>query len=69
MTNNCKTVRKFLSIDDVQKEYLPMSKKKLRVFARKYLDVKVIGNRMFVEREQLESLLNSEYIKEMTLRD
>jgi len=69
MTNNCKTVRKFLSIDDVQKEYLPMSKKKLRVFAKKYLDVKVIGNRMFVEREQLESLLNSEYIKEMTLRD
>ena len=69
MTNNCKTVRKFLSIDDVQKEYLPMSKKKLRVFAKKYLDVKVIGNRIFVEREQLESLLNSEYIKEMTLRD
>ena len=67
--NNQVMVRKYLSIDDIQKEYLPISKKRLRAFAKKYLDVKIIGNRMFVEREQLESLLNSEYIKEMTLRD
>ena len=69
MTTTQKTVRKYLNIDDIQKEYLPMSKKKLRIFAKKYLDVKIIGNRMFVEREQLESILNSDYIKEMTLRD
>lgn len=67
--NNQVMVRKYLSIDDIQKEYLPISKKKLRAFSKKYLDVKIIGNRMFVEREQLESLLNSEYIKELTLRD
>ena len=67
--NNQVMVRKYLSIDDIQKEYLPISKKRLRAFAKKYLDVKIIGNRMFVERDQLESLLNSEYIKEMTLRD
>ena len=67
--NNQVMVRKYLSIDDIQKEYLPISKKRLRAFAKKYLDVKIIGNRMFVEREQLESVLNSEYIKEMTLRD
>ena len=62
MTTTQKTVRKYLNIDDIQKEYLPMSKKKLRIFAKKYLDVKIIGNRMFVECEQLESILNSDYI-------
>ena len=51
----------------MQKEYLPMSKKKLRVFVKKYLDVKIIGKRMFVEREQLEKLLSSNAVKEMTL--
>jgi len=50
-------VRKYLSIDDLQKEYLPMSKKKLRVFAKKYLSVKVIGGRMYVSRELLEKVL------------
>ena len=46
-----------------------MSKKKLRVLAKKYLDVKVIGKRMYVDREQLESLLSSDDIKEMTLNE
>ena len=46
-----------------------MSKKKLRVFVKKYLDVKIIGKRMYVDREQLESLLSSDDIKEMTLND
>ena len=39
-----------------------MSKKKLRAFAKKYLNVKIIGNRMFVEREQLEKVLSSDGI-------
>lgn len=46
-----------------------MSKKKLRVFVKKYLDVKIIGKRMYVDREQLESLLSSDDIKEMTLNE
>ena len=46
-----------------------MSKKKLRVFVKKYLDVKVIGKRMYVDREQLESLLSSDDIKEMSLNE
>lgn len=46
-----------------------MSKKKLRVFVKKYLDVKIIGKRMYIEREQLENLLSSDNIKEMTLND
>ena len=44
-----------------------MSKKKLRVFVKKYLDVKIIGKRMFVEREQLETVLSCDNIKELTL--
>ena len=56
------TVRKYLNIEDIQKEYLPLSRKKLRAFAKKYLNVKIIGNRMFVEREQLEKVLSSDGI-------
>lgn len=56
------TVRKYLNIEDIQKEYLPLSKKKLRAFAKNYLNVKIIGNRMFVEREQLEKVLSSDGI-------
>ena len=57
--NNQPTVRKYLSIDDIQKEYLPISKKRLRMLVKKPLDTKTIGNRLFVEREQLETLLKS----------
>lgn len=57
--NNQSTIRKYLSIDDIQKEYLPISKKRLRIMVKKHLDTKTIGNRLFVEREQLEALLNS----------
>lgn len=48
---------KYISIDDIQKEYLPVSKKRLRFFVKKYLPVKTIGSRIFVERERLEGLL------------
>ena len=47
-------VRKYLSISDIQKEYLPISKKKLREFAKKNTSVKNIGGRMYVERTDLE---------------
>ena len=57
--NTQSTIRKYLSIDDIQKEYLPISKKRLRIMVKKHLDTKTIGNRLFVEREQLETLLNS----------
>ena len=49
--------RKYLNVDDIQKEYLPISKKKIRFFIKKYLQVKTIGGRLFVEREALEHLL------------
>ena len=51
-------LRKYLSIEDVQREYLPVSKKKIRSFVKLYLNVKMIGGRLFVERESLENLLS-----------
>ena len=35
-----------MSIDDIQKEYLPVSKKKIRAFVKKYLNFKLIGGRI-----------------------
>lgn len=51
--------RKYLTIDDIQKQYLPISKKRIRALAKLYLNPKVIGGRIFVERVQLENLLKS----------
>lgn len=46
-----------VDINEIVKNYLPMSKKKARKFATLYLDAKKIGNRLYVERERLEELL------------
>ena len=54
-----KMARRYLTIDDIQKEYLPIGKKRLRILVKRYLPVKMIGNRMFVERGKLEELLKS----------
>lgn len=57
MTNS--TERKYLSISDIQTEYLPLSKKKIREFVKEHLYVKTIGGRIYVERAALEILLSS----------
>ena len=59
--------RKYLTIDDVQKEYLPISKKKIRILVKRYLPTKMIGNRIFVEREKLEELLSNEDVQYLNL--
>ena len=64
--NNQVAVRKYLSIDDIQKEYLPISKKRLRVLVKKYLETKIIGNRIFVERTELEQLLQGTAVCSLT---
>ena len=46
-----------VDIDEIVNSYLPVSKKKARKFVSLYLDSKRIGNRIFVERAQLEKLL------------
>lgn len=53
------TNRKYLTIDEIQKQYLPVSKKRIRALVKQYLNIKIIGGRIFVEREQLEKLLSS----------
>ena len=50
-------VTKYVSIDSIQKEYLPISKKKIRNLAKQYLNAKMIGGRLYVERKSLEMLL------------
>ena len=53
------TERKYLSISDVQREYLPLSKKKVREFVKEHLNVRLIGGRIYVQRAALENLLSS----------
>ena len=57
MTNNSE--RKYLTIGDIQKQYLPISSKKLRAWVKEHLPVKHIGRRLYVERTALEALLSS----------
>lgn len=57
MTSN--TERKYLSISEIQRDYLPLTKKKIREFVKEHLYVKIIGNRIYVERAALETLLSS----------
>ena len=56
MTNNAE--RKYLSVSDIQAEYLPISKKKIRELVNEHLIVNKIGNRIYVERAALEDLHN-----------
>lgn len=53
------TTRKYLTITQIQQQYLPLSKKRIRALVKQYLDAKILGGRIFVERSQLEALLNS----------
>ena len=46
-----------VGITELTRCYLPVSKKKARRFVSLYLDSKRIGNRIYVDRQQLEQLL------------
>ena len=50
--------RKYLTIGDIQREYLPISTKKLRQFVKEHSLTHYIGNRIYVERCALEALLS-----------
>ena len=50
--------RKYLTIKDIQNEYLPIGTKKLRAFVKEHLHIKLIGGRIYVERAALEALLS-----------
>lgn len=47
-----------VDITEIVEKYLPMSKRKARKFAKKYLAPIWIGNQMYVDRELLEALLD-----------
>lgn len=46
-----------VDISEITTTYLPVSKRKARKFVSLYLEPKRIGNRIYVEREKLETLL------------
>lgn len=47
-----------VGITEITREYLPVSRRKARKFVSLYLESKRIGNRIYVDRQQLEALLN-----------
>ena len=48
----------WVDISELSTAYFPMSRRKARKFAYTYLTPVRVGNRIYVERQQLESLLN-----------
>ena len=49
--------RKYLSVCEIQDEYLPICKKKIRNIIKDNISYKCIGGRMYVERCLLEDFL------------
>lgn len=47
----------WVGITSIVEQYLPISKRKARKFVELYLTPKRVGNRIYVERQQLEQLL------------
>ena len=52
--------KQWVSVSEIQRLYLPLSKKKIRELICKNLDVVKAGNKMIVERKQLEAFLRNE---------
>ena len=55
-----KAKRQYLTISEIQDEYLPISTKKIRILVKKYLPTRMLGNRIFVDCAKLEELLSNE---------
>ena len=62
-----KTEQSFLvDVNEIQRLYLPVSKKRIRKPISTYLRTIRVGNKLFVERKQLEAFLKDpdrDYIK------
>jgi len=60
MAQRCQGNRSTLvGITEIVEKYIPISKRKARKFVSLYLKPKRIGNRIYVDRAQLEALLQS----------
>ena len=51
----------WIDIAEIQKNYLPLGKKKIREIVKKNLDVTRTGKKILVERKQLEDFLRNEF--------
>lgn len=45
------TQTKYINVNDIQNEYLPISKKKIRFFVKKYLQVKTSPRKILCKSE------------------
>ena len=50
----------WIDVNEIQKVYLPISKKAIRKMLKKKLDIARTGKKMLVERKQLEDFLRNE---------
>lgn len=50
----------WIDVNEIQKIYLPISKKAIRKMLKKNLDIARTGKKMLVERKQLEDFLRNE---------
>lgn len=53
------TKRKYITVDEIYQSILPLSKKRIRCLLKRYLaeHTKIIGGRMYTDREAFERLL------------
>lgn len=59
MQNETKTTD-WIDVSTIQREFLPISKKKIRAIIKENLDVTFVGTKMLVEKSQLISFLRKE---------
>lgn len=57
MTKQSNSKSTLVGIAEITERYLPVSRRKARKFVSLYLEPKRIGNRIYVDRAQLEALL------------
>ena len=50
----------WIDVNEIQKTYLPISKKAIRKILKENLDIARTGKKMLVERKQLEDFLRNE---------
>mgnify|MGYP005934489745 CR=1 FL=1 len=58
MSNEMTT--QWIDVNEIQKNYLPISKKAIRKMLKANLDIARTGKKMLVERKQLEDFLRNE---------
>ena len=55
------TKTQWIDVAEIQKKYLPVSKKAIRSIIRKNLDYLLVGNKILVEKQQLLQFLRKEW--------